>query len=97
MGEWDYTTTSVAAVPEIKGSVAFAEASLLIQKGIAAKIKYDDYDPDRKTGGDRIRRYTFGVDLYPAPHTELLLQYRKNKEEIDRRNDQILLMTHLYF
>ena len=97
LGEWDYITTAVAAVPEINGSVAFAEASVPLRQGIVAKIKYDDYDPDQKTGGDRIQRYTFGFDLYPARYTEVLLQYRKNKEAVDRRNDQILVMTHLYF
>jgi hypothetical protein len=97
LAEWDYTATSIVAVPITNGSVAFAEASILLRQGIAAKIKYDDYDPDRKASGDRIKRYTFGFDLYPAQYTEVLLQYRMNKEEIDRRNDQILVMTHLYF
>ncbi len=95
LGEWDYISTQTSS--RTNGTVAFAEASVLIRKGIAAKIKYDSHDPNRKTGGDHIQRYTFGFDLYPAPHTEVFIQYRKNKEETEIRNDQILVMTHLYF
>jgi hypothetical protein len=95
LGEWDYISTETPS--KTNGYAAFAEVSFLVQKGIAAKIKYDAYDPNQDSSGDRLLRYTLGVDLYPVPHTEVFIQYRNNREEVDRRNDQILVMTHLYF
>jgi len=65
---------------------------------VAAKVKYDFYNPDQDTSEDITQRITVGVDLYPYPFSEVLIQYRKNIEESNvTQNDQFLIMAHLFY
>lgn len=97
LGEWDHISTETSS-SKTKGQVAYVEANTSIYKGVVAKVKYDLYDPDTDASGNLLQRITFGFDLYPYPFTEILIQYRKNKEESNEiRNDQFLTMIHLYF
>ncbi len=79
------------------GDAIYTELLATLSRGIVARVKSDGYDPDRDASGDHLQQITFGVDLYPYPFTEILIQYRRNVEEIDVKNDQFLVMTHLFF
>ncbi len=96
LGEWDWTFIKTSPTKR-SGDVAYGELNATISRGVVAKIKYDVYDPDQNSPGDRLERFTFGFDIYPYPFTEVFVQYRKNIEEIDSKNDQILIMTHLFY
>ncbi len=97
LGEWDHISTETST-SRTKGQVAYAEANMSLYQGVVAKVKYDLYDPNIDASGDISQRITFGFDLYPYPSTEVLIQYRKNKEESNEvDNDQFLTMIHLYF
>ncbi|MBI3610526.1 MAG: hypothetical protein HY204_07490 [Nitrospirae bacterium] len=79
------------------GSASYAELDFRPIRGINTKLKYDRYDPDRAVSKDELNRYTFGMDLYPYPFTEVILQYRINKETPEIRNDQTIVMAHFFF
>jgi hypothetical protein len=96
LGEWDHISVQNPTI-QTDGQVAYAELNTLLVRGVAARVKYDLYDPDRDTSGDRRQRITVGVDLYPYPFVEILIQYRKNKEEVEINNDQFMMMGHLFF
>ncbi len=96
LGEMDRIETMTPA-SRTRGLAAYGEVNSLLHKGIVAKVKYDFYNPDIDIGGDLQERFTFGFDLYPYPFTEILIQYRVNKEETEIKNDQFLTMIHLYF
>ncbi len=96
LGEWDHISVENTTL-KTDGQVAYAELNTLLKPGVVAKIVYDYYDPDQNNSGDRRERMTVGVDLYPYPFIEVLIQYRMNKEEIESKNDQFLMMAHLFF
>ncbi len=96
LGEWD-RISSENPLTEHNGDAIYTELLATLSRGIVARVKYDGYDPDWDASGDHLQRITFGVDLYPYPFTEILIQYRKNIEEIDVKNDQFLVMTHFFF
>ncbi len=96
LGEWDHISVENTAL-KTDGQVAYAELNTLLKPGVVAKVTYDYYDPDDNNAGDRLQRITAGVDLYPYPFVEVLIQYRRNKEEIESKNDQFLMMAHLFF
>ena len=95
LGEWDRMTTE--ATTETVGSVTYAELDFKVYRGIVAKIKYDGYDPDHDISDDELKRVTLGMDLYPYPFTEVLIQYRKNIEDPTIHNDQFIAMLHLFY
>ncbi|MBI5192999.1 MAG: hypothetical protein HZA08_06105 [Nitrospirae bacterium] len=98
LGEWDWISKEMSGSSKTNGNVAYAEISADLIKGVAAKVKYDFYNPDQITSQDIIQRITLGVDLYPYPFSEVLIQYRKNIEESNvTQNDQFLIMAHLFY
>jgi hypothetical protein len=96
LGEWDWIAAKTSTTAS-DGYVAYSELFAILTQGIIGKVKYEDYDPDRDAAGDRLRRFTVGANLYPYPFTELIIEYRKNKEESEIKNDQFLAMAHLFF
>lgn len=96
LGEWDWISEK-SATTNPTGYVAYSEIFAALAQGIFGKVRYEVYDPDRDASGDRLQRITFGLNLYPYPFTELIIEYRKNKEESEVKNDQLLAMAHLFF
>ncbi len=96
LGEWDEISVKKTGT-EQKGDAAYAEVNTSLYPGVIAKIKYDRYDPNQTVAGDTLQRVAWGFYLYPFPTTEILVQYRKNKEALEIRNDQYLAMIHWYF
>jgi len=98
LGEWDWLYKEMNGGSKTTGNAAYAEISAELIEGVAAKVKYDFYDPDQDTSEDIKQRITLGVDIYPYPFSEVLIQYRKNMEESNEtQNDQFLLMVHLFY
>ena len=98
LGEWDWISKEMSGASKTTGNAAYAEISADLIKGVAAKVKYDFYNPDQDTSEDITQRITVGVDLYPYPFSEVLIQYRKNIEESNvTQNDQFLIMVHLFY
>jgi hypothetical protein len=95
LGEWDQITKD--NITEVTGSAIYGELDWRILRGVVAKVKYDGFDPDLDISDDELDRYTIGLDLYPYPFTELLLQYRINTEDPEADNDQVIVMLHVFY
>ena len=79
------------------GWATYGELDLTLYRGIVARLKYDGHDPDQDISNDDIHRFTLGMDLYPYPFTEVLIQYRRNLEDPSINNDQFIVMLHFFY
>ena len=95
LGEWDWIR--VEAATKTIGWVAYGELNVELVRGVFARIKYDGLEPDRDVDNDDIQRLTYGLDLYPYPFTEVLIQYRNNIEKAGLSNDDFLIMLHMFY
>lgn len=80
-----------------KALITFNELNYHVVKGSNIKLRYETYDPDEGITDYEQRRYVIGYDFFPYPFTELNVQYRINREEDERSNNDLLLMVHLWF
>ncbi len=97
LGEWDRAELKNS---DETGSVMYGEIDFSVRKGATMLVKYDRCEDDHKgicVDDVRLDRLTVGFNLYPTPFTEAILQYRKNKEDTEIRNDRILAMLHFYY
>ncbi|MEX0601738.1 MAG: hypothetical protein WD295_00255, partial [Bacteroidota bacterium] len=98
MGEVDQRREySPATGLTTSGLITFLEANYLLMPGIDLKVGYDFFDPDIdfKTGSQS--RIYFGVEVFPLPGIEVRPLYVIRKEvPVDVRNDQLIVMLHLY-
>ncbi|MBI3995470.1 MAG: hypothetical protein HY349_05790 [Nitrospirae bacterium] len=98
LGEWDLVRVSDLNLDtKATGGALYQEINFAPLDGIVLQLKYDRYDPDDTVSDNELQRVTAGLDLYPVPYTEVLVQYRKNLEDPEIRNDQWLVMMHLFF
>ena len=95
LGEWDRLKRNDPA--DITGWASYGELDIELYRGIVARLKYDGTDPNQDVSQDELHRITIGMDIYPYPFTEILLQYRRNLEDPSIQNDQFIAMVHLFY
>lgn len=78
--------------------ITFNELDYKIGRGANIKLRYETYEPEEGSS-DNIgrKRYLAGVDLYPYPFTELNIQYRINREEPEKADNDLFLLAHIWF
>lgn len=63
-----------------------------------AKVRYERLDPNRSLDDDIFQRWVFSYRFAPLDYMSIETYYRKNIEEpVDRTDDDIFVLTHLYF
>jgi hypothetical protein len=62
-----------------------------------AKVRWERLDPNRSLSGDALQRWVGSVQTEPADYVVMEAFYRKNIEKPEKNNDDIYLLTHLYF
>jgi hypothetical protein len=66
-------------------------------QGLDLKVGYDFYDEDVSLETGTEERYLVGAEFYPFPGIELRPMYVIQRESpTDTKNDQILVLFHLY-
>lgn len=103
LGEWDQFKVESNTKNANTGSVLLGEVGLQLTKGANAIVRYErckeDTDDvcDFDDANDKLERLTIGFYLYPAPFTEVIIQYRKNTEGTEIKNDHFLAMLHVFY
>lgn len=78
-------------------NILYVEADYLLMPGLDAKIGYEFFDPDTKYATGAESRIVIGFEFYPISGVELRPLYVLRKETpTDVKNDQMILMLHLY-
>ena len=63
-----------------------------------AKVRYERLDPNRSIDNDLLERWVFGYRFTPLEYLSFETVFRMEEEEpVDRSNDDIYLITHLFF
>jgi hypothetical protein len=90
----DFLNTTATAT---SGNILSLELDYVVIQGVDLKIGYDFYDEDvlLKTGTEQ--RYVIGAEFFPVAGVELRPMVVIRKEEpTETKNDQVLLLFHLY-
>ncbi len=78
-------------------NILYVEADYVLTHGLDLKVGYEFYDPDTKFTTGSESRILFGFEFYPISGVELRPLYVLRKEEpTDRKNNQMLILMHLY-
>jgi hypothetical protein len=99
--EYDFRRDSIRgniSNSDANARITYNELDYRVGNGVNIKLRYESYEPD-KGASDNIerKRYVMGVDMYPYPFTELNIQYRLNREEPESDNNEVFLLTHIWF
>lgn len=99
--EWDFRrderSESGGIKTEADAVISYNELNYRLTNGANFKLRYETFDPGEEFGEKDATRFIVGLDLYPVPFTELIIQYRINDEDPDRANNQFLFQFHLWF
>jgi len=62
------------------------------------KTRWEQLDPNRSLENDRLQRWVYSYRFNPMAYLSFEAFYRQNKEEpIEKNNDDILFLTHIFF
>jgi hypothetical protein len=99
-GEVDLITDRPAdASRRVYQLAAFAEADLLLTKGLSLRVGWDFHDADLEMRQDRRQRFRVGVDLFPLRMVETKLYYVRRQSETSKPEDAadiLELVLHVY-
>lgn len=98
LGEYDRRRDFLNSTAEVTaGNILSLELNYMLLQGLDLKLGYDFYDEDIDIKGGTQQRYAFGAEFFPIAGVELRPMYVIRKEEpTDIKNDQILILFHLY-
>lgn len=96
LGEFDRAKTTTSGASTV-GNILFLELNYVLVQGLDLKLGYDFFDPDveQKTGSET--RIYAGAEFFPLSGIEVrpLFVYKK-EEPTDVKDNQFVLMFHLY-
>jgi hypothetical protein len=98
LGEFDFIFDSFAT-DSLEQFAAFAEADLLIVRGLNAKLTYGFLDPDADIAENAQVRMRFGVEWFPVPFFQLSGFYNLFQDipQATTDVDVVSLELHMYF
>ena len=80
--------------------IGFAEANILIARGLNLKLAHDWIDPDDDASTDERTRDSIGLEYIPIPWVQLrwLVRFRDGPPQVSgARDDSLELEAHLFF
>lgn len=101
LGELDLIATEYPAQDAtVSALVGYAEAALLLRRGLTARVAYGFHDPDLDQQQDQRLNVRGGIDFYPVPLVGLALHYDLGQsvpqDEIGNA-DTLTAELHLFF
>ena len=69
----------------------------LVGQKVYLKVREEFLDPDRRLAANHRRRRQLALEAVLLPHLSLETIYRNNIEKPSVFNDDVMVMTHLFF
>ncbi|RPI15084.1 MAG: hypothetical protein EHM58_15000 [Ignavibacteriae bacterium] len=103
LGEYDYNRLDLRDAGSTRHdfNTIFGEVDITVVQGAQAKFQFESYDPNLglKDGPQELRRYSFGINLFPLTGLEIESIYRVVDEpgELDIKNNEFQETFKIYF
>lgn len=97
LGEGDFITAN--GVDQFAG---LAEMDVLLRRGLNFKAVYEYFDRNRDVSNSRDgqSRYTFGIEAFVTPFTQVGVYYRRNQfipQNVPQNQDALMVQFHFFF
>ena len=97
LGELDLRRTDPLHGEAYTGLTAFHEINYMVTRSVRVLGRYDWQDRDISAKDDHRDRFTAGVIVHPFTGTEVIVEYRVNRNGgFDPMDDEALLQLHLW-